>query len=119
MVLILFFLSELDLDLKGLDSRAWKGGLYDEVYCGISLYLEFERDLYLGLDSRLYADLYEDLYSERFERAMSPMPGSYPVYYRVRIYSVHKMPIKLKINIHQQTVIVLNFVVTYLHTYTH
>ena len=65
MVLSLFFLSELDLDLKGLDSRAWKGGLFDEVYCGNCLSLEYERDLYVGRDTSLYGDLFEDLYSER------------------------------------------------------
>ena len=65
MVLVLFFVSELDLDLKGLDSRGWEGSLYDEVYCGNCLSLEYERDLNLGRESRLYGDLYEDLYGER------------------------------------------------------
>ena len=47
MLLTLFFVSELDLYLKGLDSRGCEGGLYDEVYCGNYLSLEYERDLYL------------------------------------------------------------------------
>ena len=47
-MVLTFFVSELDLDLKGLDSRACEGGLYDEVYCGNCLSLEYERALYLG-----------------------------------------------------------------------
>ena len=65
MLLTLLFVSELDLDLKRLDSRGCEGGLYDEVYCGNCVSLEYERDLYLGRESRLYGDLYEDLYGER------------------------------------------------------
>ena len=59
MVLILFFVSELDLN--GVDSRGWEGGLYDEVYCENCPSLEYERDLSLRRESRLYGDLYEDL----------------------------------------------------------
>ena len=58
MVLILFFVSELDLELKGLDSRGWEVGLFDEVFCGNCRSLEYERDLFLGRESRLNGDLY-------------------------------------------------------------
>ena len=58
MLFILFFVSDCDLDLKGLESLGLEGDLYD-------LSLECERDLNLGRESGLYGDIYEDLYDER------------------------------------------------------
>ena len=69
-----------------------------------------------------------------FEREMSPMPGScnfhdakekprrgecHTVKYRVRIIRFNEVPIKLKKNIYQQTIIVSLFVYTYLYTYVY
>ena len=56
MVLIFFLVSECDLDLKGLESLGLEGSLYDEVYCGNSLSVEYERDLHLGPESCLYGE---------------------------------------------------------------
>ena len=67
MVLILFSVSELDLDLQGLDSCGLEGSLYHEVYCGNGLSLEYECDLYLGRESRLSGEMKDHLYAERCE----------------------------------------------------
>ena len=56
-IILFFFVTECDLDLKGLESHSREGGLYEEVFCGSDLSLEYERDLYLGRESRVYIDL--------------------------------------------------------------
>ena len=55
--IILFLISECDLDLKGIESLGLEESLYDEVYYGNCLSLEYERDLYLERGSCLYGDL--------------------------------------------------------------
>ena len=52
-VLSLFLVLECDRDLEDLESLGLEGGLKEDVYLVKLLSLEYERDLYLGRESRL------------------------------------------------------------------
>ena len=52
-VLSLFVVLECDRDLEDLESLGLEGGLKEDVYLVKLLSLEYERDLYLGRESRL------------------------------------------------------------------